>query len=178
MNGRLALPPSQRDHWRGDPSAPVNLLQYGDFECPFCGQAYYVVKRLEVELGDEMSFVFRNFPLSKHPHALPAALAAEAAGQQDGFWEMHDLLFENQTALEPQNILSYAEYLELDLPRFVADWRSDRVLNRVQEDQLSGIRSGVSGTPTFFINGRRHDGPHDYETLLGILVKEMRYSRV
>jgi protein-disulfide isomerase len=165
---RLAVPVSEdRDHIRGPRTAPVTLVEYGDYECPFCGQAYYVVKDLQRRAGNLVRFVFRYFPLTTiHPHAERAAEAAEAAGAQGRFWEMHDCLFENQQALEDEDLLEYAALVGLDIPRFVRDMREGRHLARIREDFLSGVRSGVNGTPTFFINGVRHDGPWDLASLM------------
>jgi protein-disulfide isomerase len=160
IRAKLAVPINEeRDHVRGPRAAPVTLVEYGDYECPYCGQAYYVVKDLEQRAGNLMRFVFRNFPLTTvHPHAERAAEAAEAAGAQGKFWEMHDLLFENRQALEDENLMEYATRIGLEIPRFVRDMREGRYLNRIREDFLSGARSGVNGTPTFFINGLRYDG--------------------
>lgn len=164
---RLTLPVEKRDHIRGNPDAPVTLLEYGDYECPYCGQAYGIVKMVEAQAGDLLRFVFRNFPLTQiHPHAFPAACAAEAAGLQGRFWAMHDTLFENQDRLEDEDLIDYAQALDLDARRFVQDMRSEAVERRIREDFMSGVRSGVNGTPTFFINGRRHDGSWDYPSLV------------
>jgi protein-disulfide isomerase len=165
---RLAVPVSEeRDHISGPKTAPVILVEYGDYECPFCGQAYYVVKELERRGGNLIRFVFRNFPLTTiHSHAERAAEAAEAAGAQGRFWEMRDCLFENQQALEDKDLMRYAALVGLDIPRFLRDMREGRHLNRIREDFLSGARSGVNGTPTFFINGVRHDGPLGLDSLM------------
>ncbi len=174
---RLTVPVGNRDHIQGKQDAPITLLEYGDYECPYCGQAYAVVKRIQKELGDNLRFVFRNFPLAQvHPHALRAALAAEAAGRQGVFWEMHDLLFEHQDALDDEQLPRYAATLEVDMRRFVADMWSDEVEQRVHEDFMSGVRSGVNGTPTFFINGKRHDGSFDYGSLLAAIERTLAYS--
>jgi protein-disulfide isomerase len=163
----LTVPVSARDHVRGTKNAPVTLVEYGDYECPYCGQAHYIVQQLEGMLADSMRFVFRNFPLTTvHPHAEVAAEAAEAAGGQRKFWPMHDVLFENQEALEIDDLLQYATQLELDVPRFARDLEEHRYADRVREDFLGGVRSGVNGTPTFFINGFRHDGSFDLQSLL------------
>lgn len=134
------------------------LVEYGDYECPFCGEAHYVVGNLLRQGQGRIALAFRNFPLTTvHPHAQGAAEAAEAAGAQDAFWEMHDVLFENQDALDGDSLLEYADALRLDVARFADDLVSRRYADRVREDFLSGVRSGVNGTPTFFINGLRHD---------------------
>jgi protein-disulfide isomerase len=166
----LKPPVGPKDHMQGPPDAPVTLVEYGDYECPYCGEAYPVVKALQERLGDQMCFVFRNFPLTQvHPHAEEAAEAAEAAGAQGKFWEMHDLLYENQDALEPEDLVQYARALKLDLPRFVLEMREHVYVERVREDFRSGVRSGVNGTPTFFINGARHNGPFDLGSLLAAI---------
>lgn len=170
---RLRTPVLADDHVAGPPDAALTLLEYGDYECPFCQQAYYQVKQLQQALGAQLRFVFRNFPLSQvHPHALAAAEAAEAAeaaGGQDQFWEMHDTLYENQDALDLPSLLSYAESLGLDLRRLSSDLDNHTYLERVHRDFMSGVRSGVNGTPTFFINGMRHDGPFTFDALLEAL---------
>jgi protein-disulfide isomerase len=168
----------ERDHVRGPLASPVTLVEYGDYECQYCGQAYYVVKDLGQRVGNLMRFVFRNFPLTTvHPHAERAAAAAEAAGAQDKFWEMHDLLFENQQSLKDEDLIEYAALVGLDIPRFVREMREGRYLNRIREDFLSGARSGVNGTPTLFINGLRHDGPRDLATLMAAIENAAREGR-
>ena len=169
---RLTVPVGPRDHAQGPPTAPVTLLEYGDYECPYCGAAYPIVKHIQQQLGDQLRFVFRNFPLSTvHPHAQQAAEAAEAAGAQGKFWEMHDTLYEHQQALDDTYLLQYARSLHLDLPRFERDLLTHTFAERVREDFSSGMRSGVNGTPTFFINGLRHDGAYDLETLLAAIMR-------
>jgi protein-disulfide isomerase len=155
------------DHIQGSKDAPVTLIEYGDYQCPYCGAAYPVVKQLQRRMGESMCFVFRNFPLTEvHPFAEGAAEAAEAAGEQGKFWEMHDALYENQNALEPEDLLGYAKHLHLDVPRFTTELTTHAHAKRIREDFLSGVRSGVNGTPTFFINGVRHDAANDFDTLL------------
>jgi protein-disulfide isomerase len=167
---RLVLPIGGRDHVLGPPDAPVTLVEYGDYQCPHCGAAHPVVKTVLRHLGRNVRFAFRHFPLAEiHPNALPAAEAAEAAGAQSKFWEMHDLLFENQDALEHRDLVRYAEALDLDLPRFVAELAEHTWEPRVREDFMTGVRSGVNGTPTFFVNGVRHDGPWDAGSLIEAL---------
>jgi protein-disulfide isomerase len=168
---KLAVPVSEeRDHIRGPKTAPVTLVEYGDYECPFCGQAYYVLKDLTQRAGNLMRFVFRNFPLTTlHPHAERAAEAAEAAAAQGKFWEMHDLLFENQQSLEDEDLMKYAALAGLDTSKFLGDMREGRYQNHIREDFLSGARSGVNGTPTFFINGVRYDGSWDLAPLLAAI---------
>jgi len=162
----LTLPVGPRDHAQGPESAALTLVEYGDYECPHCGRAYPIVKAVQKRLGARLRFVFRNFPLSEiHPHAENAALAAEAAGELGKFWEMHDALFENQGSLELNHLMSYAESLGLDAGAFSKHLKSRPLLERVREDFMSGVRSGVNGTPTFFIGGVRYDGPWDHADL-------------
>jgi protein-disulfide isomerase len=161
---------SDRDHSEGAPDAPVTLVEYGDFECPHCGRAYPIVEELRRRMGKKMRFVFRNFPLSEsHPHAEKAAEAAEAAGEQDRFWEMHALLFKHQNALDTAHLVTYAHSLGLDETRFSQALSAHTFQTRVREDFMSGARSGVNGTPTFFINGRRYDGAYELEPMLEAL---------
>lgn len=167
---KLSLPVGERDHIQGPADAPVTLVEYGDYECPYCGQAYPIVQAVQEKMGNRLRFVFRNFPLSElHPHAQHAAEAAEIAGGQGKFWEMHDYLFENQRSLWDNRLKEYAEGLGLDGARFQSDLEAHTYQERVREDFLSGVRSGVNGTPTFFINGQRHDDSWDEETLLAAL---------
>jgi protein-disulfide isomerase len=148
----------------------VTLTEYGDYECPHCGAAYPIVQEVRRALGPELRFVFRHFPLSQaHPHAQRAAEAAEAAGAQGEFWGMHDLLFQNQDALEDSDLLRYAVSLKLDGERFARELSAGVHTDRVRRDFRSGVRSGVNGTPTFFINGVRHDASWDLPTLLAAL---------
>jgi protein-disulfide isomerase len=147
------------------------LLEYGDFECPACGQAYPVVEALQEQLGDRLCFAFRHFPLANvHPHAEHAAEASEAADAQGSFWEMHDMLFENQDALDDQSIAKYAAALDLDTERLIREMLTETYAPRVREDFRAGVRGGVNGTPTFFINGERYDGPRDRASFLDALL--------
>jgi protein-disulfide isomerase len=170
-DGVLVLPViAGRDHIRGRLDAPLTLLEYGDFECPYCGAAHPMVEAIRAEMGEALQFVFRHFPLTTvHPHAWDAAEAAEAAGAQGQFWEMHDSLFEDQLHLATPDLLARAVTLGLDVDRFEAELANHVHADRVQEDFLSGVRSGVPGTPTFFINGRRYEGPVDVRSLMGAL---------
>jgi protein-disulfide isomerase len=161
------VPVGARDHIQGLATARVTLVEYGDYECPYCGAAYPIVKDVQRRLGAQVRFVFRNFPLTTvHPHARHAAEAAEAAGAQGRFWEMHDTLFEHQSALTDAALVGYAKALDLDMTRFADELQQHRHAARVREDVAGGIRSGVNGTPTFYINGVRHDAPYDLEILL------------
>jgi len=157
-----------RDHILGPTDATIELVEYGDFECPHCGRAFKIVQQIRVELGDRLRFGYRHFPLAKmHPHARAAAEASEAAGAQGKFWEMHDILFQHGQALELGNVTRYAEEIGVpDTPKFKAEISAETYAPRVQEDLASGVRSGVNGTPTFFLNGRRHNGGYDYESIM------------
>ena len=159
-----------RDHIQGPADAAVTLVEYGDYECPYCGAAYPIVKELKARMGDRLRFVFRNFPITtSHPHAEQAAEADEAAAAQGRFWEMHDLLYENQRRLRDQDLHAYAEQLGLDVEQFDKDLAAHVHAPRVREDFMSGVRSGVNGTPSFYVNGTRHDDSYDLETLLAAL---------
>jgi Na+/H+ antiporter NhaA len=159
-----------RDHIRGPGAAPLTLIEYGDFECPFCGTATGVIDELRARMGDDLRYVFRHLPLTDvHPHAELAAQAAEAAGAQGRFWEMHDLLFKHQDELELSHLVGYASELGLDIERFTRELESGRHLSRVLEDVSSAEESGAREAPTFFIGTRRHTGPYDIETLLEAL---------
>ena len=163
-----------RDHIRGAPDALVTLLEYGDFECPYCGRAEPVIRELLGEWGDDLRYVFRHLPLSDvHPWAQIAAEAAEAAGAQGAFWEMYDRLLANQDDLTPPSLRRHAQSLGLDLERFGEELRSHVHAARIRSDVSSADASGVSGTPTFFINGRRHHGVYDIQTL-SAAVKQAR----
>jgi protein-disulfide isomerase len=167
VSAHLVLPVSARDHIGGPATAPVTLLEYGDYECPFCGAAHPIVHQVRQQFGKRLRFVFRHFPLANvHPHAEPAAEAAEAAGAQGRFWEMHDLLYERQDALEEEDLVERGEILGLDVARFVRELSAHTYAPRVQEDFMSGVRSGVNGTPAFYINGIRHDGGYDLPALV------------
>ena len=144
----------------------------GDFECPFCGAAYPLIKAIQEQLGEKLCFAFRYFPLSNmHVHAEHAAEAAEAAAAQERFWEMHDLLFENQQALEDEDLVEYAAALQLDVDRFASEIGNEIHLPRVRADFRSGVRSGVNGTPTFFVNGVRYDGEQSFDAIVAALTR-------
>ncbi len=154
-----------RDHIRGPEDAPVTLVEYGDFECPYCGQAEGVIRELLADFGD-VRYVWRHLPLNDvHPRAEVAAQSAEAAAEQGAFWEMHDLLLDHQDALSPPDLIGYATQIGLDVERFTADLDRHVGAGRIAEDVDSADLSGVSGTPTFFVNGRRHFGAYDIGTL-------------
>ncbi len=161
---------ADRDHIQGSEAAAVTLVQYGDYECPYCGAAYPIIKEIQARMGDRLRFVFRNFPIStSHPHAEQAAEAAEAADAQGKFWQMHDLLYENQRHLRDEDLRGYAQRLELDLERFDKEMAEHVHAARVHEDFMSGVRSGVNGTPTFYIDGVRHDDSYEANVLLDAL---------
>src|SRR5712671_68908 len=167
---KLLLPRAKHDHIQGSIDAPIALVEYGDYECPYCGQAYPIVKAIQERLGNRLCFAFRNFPLANsHPHAEHAAEAAEAAGAQGKFWEMHDMLFENQEALEDEDLAQYAALLGLNAPRLMAEVIEGAYAERVRQDFTTGVRAGVNGTPSFFINGERYDGARGLEALLAAL---------
>jgi len=168
----MLTPPvsSTRDHVLGPPNAPIVMVEYGDFECPFCAQAEPVLKALRRSLQTVILFAFRHFPMAEaHPHDLHAAEAAEAAGAQGKFWQMHDYLFAHQDALEDSDLVEYAAAVGCDVDRFIREMAENRYLPRVREDFLSGVRSGVNGNPTLFINGMRYDGPRDLDSLLAAI---------
>jgi len=170
---RLLLPVGPRDHIQGPANAPVTLVEYGDFECPYCGAAHPIIKKTQEIMRDDLRFVFRHFPLTQvHPHAQAAAEAAEAAGSQGQFWEMHDLLYENQPRLDALHLVRYAEERGLDTVRFVRELKEGVYQGRVREDFMSGVRSGVNGTPAFFINGIRYDDSWELEPLVAALEEE------
>ena len=168
---RLTLPVADdRDHVQGPADAAVTLLEYGDYECPFCGAAYPIVKQVQETMGERLRFAFRNFPITTaHPHAEQAAEAAEAAAARGQFWPMHDLLYENQRHLETDDLIAYASRLGLDVSRFQRELADHVHAARVREDFMSGVRSGVNGTPTFYIDGERYEGSYDAEPLLDAL---------
>jgi len=166
----LILPVSERDYIRGPLDAALTLLEYGDYECPHCTAAYPVVNAMKEELGDQLCFAYRHFPLMDiHPDAEPAAEAAEAAGARGRFWEMHDVLYENSPNLTVRDLILYAEEVGAGGDGFVNELRGHRYFSRIKADMESGLRSGVKGTPTFFINGVRHRGGYDLQSLLEAL---------
>jgi len=174
---RLAVPVGEHDHVQGLFEAPLTLVEYGDYECPYCGSADEVVKTVQQALGKRLRFVYRNFPLTEmHPHAELAAEAAEAAGEQGSFWEMHDLLFENQEALEEEDIAEYAEELGLNVTRLLREIETGAHRERIMQDLRGGVRSGVNGTPTFFTNGVRSNAPVEAEALVAELTQTAAVS--
>jgi protein-disulfide isomerase len=165
-SAKLATPISEDDHAQGPTDATVTLVQYGDYQCPYTRLSLHSVHQLRREFSDSLRFVFRHFPLEDiHSHARAASAAAEAAAQQADFWTMHEYLFEHQKALEDADLKRYALELGLDSDRFARDRSSPEVANRIDRDLASGERSGVPGTPTFYVNGIRHNGGYDLESL-------------
>ncbi len=167
---QLTPPVTPHDHAAGPANAPLTLVEYGDYQCPHCERAYPIVKDVQRTLGSQLRFVFRNFPLTRiHPEAEHAAEAAEAAAAQGAFWPMHDRLFERQFALDDDRLVEYAADLGLDADRLRGELEAGTHAARVRDDFMSGVKSGVNGTPTFFINGVRYDGSWDRESLLEAL---------
>src|SRR5271154_3034847 len=166
----LAVPVNAQDHIQGLESAPVTLVEYGDYECPHCGAAFPIIKAVQKKLGPKLRFVFRNFPLTyMHPFAELAAEAAEAAGAQGKFWEMHDAIYENQESLGEEMLEELAQKLKLDINRFNSDIEARKFKEHVKKDFLGGAKSGVNGTPSLFINGERYDESLDEETLIKVI---------
>jgi protein-disulfide isomerase len=162
----LKVSVSPEDHIQGDGAAAVMLVEYGDYECPHCGHAHPIIRRIQRHFGQRLAFVFRNFPLGEiHPYAQRAAEAAEFAGAHGRFWEMHDGIFENQEQLSLPFLLELAGRLGLSAPDLQSAWDSGAYTQRVKADFMGGVRSGVNGTPTFFIDGHRHDDSFDFDTL-------------
>ncbi|MGH7242128.1 MAG: DsbA family protein [Phycisphaerales bacterium] len=162
----LTVPVSDRDHVQGSLKAPIVLVEYGDYQCPHCAAAYPIVKRIQKDFGDRLAFVFRNFPLTEiHPNAERAAEAAEYAAGHDRYWEMHDGIFENQPELDLDLLSKLAASLGMDAAGLETALAEGKFSHRVRADFVGGVRSGVNGTPTFFINGKRHDGPFEFRDL-------------
>ena len=171
------VPDPERDHIQGAADAPIALLEYGDYECPLCGEAQPIVGEIQRRLGDNLCFAFRHFPLANvHRHAEHAAEAAEAAGEQGAFWLMHETLFANQDALDDESLAQYAAALGLDETRVLQEVISNAHTHRIREDFRSGVRAGVNGTPCFFINGQRYDGARALEPLLDAVSQPARIT--
>ena len=171
----LLTPDSATDHIHGSKTGRVTLVEYGDFECPSCGQAHSALKIMLAHFGSDLRYVFRHFPQREaHPHAELAAETAEAAGAQGKFWQMHDLLFDHQQHLDEKHLHQYAKQLELDIPRFENEMRDHVYLQRVQEHIDSGNRSGVRATPTFYVNGVLHDASFGFEQLQSAIDAALR----
>jgi protein-disulfide isomerase len=168
----LTPPVSERDHVEGRPDARVTLVEYGDYECPACGEAHGTIKAARRAFGPNLRLVFRHFPLkSSHPNAMNAAKAAEAAAAQGRFWDMHDRLFTHQTELDWEGLLRHARKIGLDLDRFQRDFGERQAEVRIREDLVSGGQSGVKGTPSLYINGERYDGPRNRTALIDVLAR-------
>jgi protein-disulfide isomerase len=161
---------ADRDHIQGPADAPVTLVEYADYQCPYCGQAYANIKQAQARMGDRLRFVFRNFPITtSHKYAEQAAEAAEAAAAQDRFWPMHDKLYESQPRLTEADLHGYAVELGLDVDRFDADLAAHTYAERIRDDFMGGVRSGVNGTPSFYVNGARYDDSYEVDTLVAAL---------
>lgn len=166
---RLTIPLGVSDHKTGPDSAPLSLVEYGDYECPYCGEAYPVLKLVQQALGQELNFAFRNFPLTEmHPHAFRAAEFAEMAASVGKFWQAHDMLYENQNALRDEDLLRYGKALGID-EKVIERAFDGSFDQKIRADFSGGVHSGVNGTPTLFINGIRYDGPRDAQSLVTIL---------
>jgi len=163
---KLTPPVSKTDHSQGPIDALLELVEYGDFECPHCGAAYPIIKEIQREFSKKLRFIFRHFPITNaHPHAFSAAVASEAAGRQRKFWEMHDIIYEHQAELSDSSYLAFANVLGLSLTLFEQDLQDEELANKVESDFESGIRSGVNGTPSFYINGQKYQGSYDYDSM-------------
>lgn len=174
---RLQSPITREDHIRGLPEAPLVLVQYGDFECPNCGAAYPIVQQVREYFGDDLLFCYRHFPLIEtHPNAMPAAESSEWADMHKRFWEMHDLLFENQSRLSPLALLRLAADLKLNSEELASSLEDERFRPRVVRDMESGAESGVQGPPAFFINGEQHAGSYTFDDLVDAI--EQRRFRI
>ena len=178
MSTLLKHPVNSTDHIRGNSNAPLELVEYGDFECSDCGHAYPIIKTIQQKLGDDLKFVFRNFPLTQiHQHAVNAAVAAEAAALQNKFWEMHDIVLQNQKHLELEDLLLYAKKIGLDSNQFIADMQNNALRAKVEADFESGVRSGVNRTPSFFVNGVKYDGGREANELIYYLKNKLSEVR-
>ena len=173
----LRVPVNDADHAQGSADAPITLVEYGDYECPHCGAAYPVVQQLQQRFGDKLRFVFRNFPLAEmHPNAVSAAMAAEFGAAHARFWEFHDALFENQTRLGVDLYTAIVAELGLEVARLRAALEASEYLEKVRNDFTGGVRSGVNGTPTFFVNGARYEGSPDVATMGEALDRAVRFG--
>lgn len=171
----LINPVSDDDHIQGEKNAAITLVEYGDYQCPFCGQAYPVIKQIQQNYGSKLRFVFRNFPLSEyHPLAMAAAQTAEFAGTEGKYWEMHDLIFENQPKLTTEFLLSLAESLKLSPEKLKEVFSNETFENKIQSDFLGGVKSGVNGTPTLYINDVRYAGLVDYQSLVSAIDEKLK----
>jgi protein-disulfide isomerase len=169
MNRQLTKAVTHKDHIKGLDTAALELVEYGDYQCPSCGESYLVIKKAQQVLGKNLKFVFRNFPLAEHPDAFPAAMAAEAAALQGQFWEMYDLLYRNQLYLSYDDLLAYADQLGLDRNKFETDLQNEALASKIGADAEGGESSGVTGTPNFYINGKKYEGDWEDDALVHYL---------
>ena len=176
---KLTPPINKNDHVHGHPDALVTLVEYGDYQCPHCGAAFPIIKQIQKAFAKNLRFAFRHFPLSNvHEYAFPAAIAAEAAGRQGKFWEMHDMIYEGQSMLSKNALLEFAKEVGLNIPTFKLDLLDQTLVKKVESDFESGMRSGVNGTPSFFINGEKYNGLYDYASLAWAVEENMRMGHV
>ncbi|HKB43034.1 MAG TPA: DsbA family protein [Chitinophagaceae bacterium] len=174
---KLTQPINKDDHIQGPANARITLVEYGDFQCPYCGMAYPIIKNIQAEFGKKLRFVFRHFPLpDAHPMALPAAIASEAAARQQRFWEMHDMIYERQSALSSYAFAEFATELDLNITQFKMDLQDEILAEIVESHFESGIRSGVNGTPSFYINGYKYNGSNDYDSLYIAIEESMQLA--
>ncbi len=170
MPAMLKVPVTADDHIQGNEDAPITLLEYGDYQCPACGYAYPIIKRIQKHFGENLRFVFRNFPLTEiHPLAEIAAETAEFASDYNRFWEMHDLIYENQPRLSRITLIELTNHLQLPTAELEDALQKGKYQDKIKKDFIAGVRSGVNGTPTFYINGIHHNGPFEYEDLISAI---------
>ena len=175
----LKPPVNELDHIKGNPRAPAQLVEYGDFQCPHCSAAHPIIKEIEKHFSDKLCFIFRHFPLSEsHPFAQAAAVASEAASNQGKFWETHDMIYENQENLSPATLLLIAGTLKLNMKVFQHDIQDQQLFEKVESNFESGILSGVNGTPSFYINGFQHYGPYEYHALVNAINYALTHPKV
>ena len=170
----LKVPVNDADHTQGNKNAPITLVEYGDYQCPACALAFPIIKRLQKHFGKNLLFVFRQFPLIEiHPYAEVAAETAEFAGQHNKFWEMHDFIYTHQQELGLPLLFELTQSLNLSETELQFELQNGTFKGKIKSDFLSGVYSGVDGTPTFFINGRKHEGPYDYDTLVEVIEHQL-----
>lgn len=164
----MVLTPSvnAKEHIQGNPGASIILVEYGDYQCPYCLDFYHTIKKLQKKFGNKFAFVFRNFPLDMHPYALSAAIAAEIMAKNNQFWPMHDLLYENQDRLADHYLFSYVKKLGVNHAKFKKDFADEQFTDKIQADIDGGVKSGVNGTPSIFINGKKYEGDDAFESLV------------
>lgn len=177
MKTQLKPSVSNIDHIQGNENALLELVEYGDYQCPYCGKAYPIIKNIQRKMGSDLKFVFRNFPITEiHPQAFIAATAAEAAEMQEKFWEMHDLIYENQKKLTTENLFTLANTLGLNMEHFKRDIQTQTIIERIEDDFESGVRSGVNGTPSFFINGIKYNGNWEEDEFSKYLKNQLSFT--